>query len=58
MARTELKIRSNAGMQFGLHNTVAVTCLGFTFLNVKPGASTALYGTVLGDRSMKQPSDL
>jgi hypothetical protein len=59
MARTELRARSNDGTPFGLHNTVAVTCLGPTFLNVQqPGASNALYGTVLGNQSMKQPSDL
>jgi len=59
MARAEPKTRSNDGTPFGLHNTVAVTCIGSTFLNEKqPGASNALYGTVLGDQSMKQPSDL
>ena len=59
MARTEPKTRSNDGTPFGLHNTAAVTCLGSTFLNVQqPGASNALYGTVLVDQSMKQPSDL
>ena len=58
MARTEPKTRSNNGTPFGLHNTVAVTCLGSTFLNAEPGASNALHGTVLGDQSMKQPPDL
>jgi hypothetical protein len=59
MARTEPKTRSNDGTAVGLHNTIAVTCLGSTFLNVKErGASSALYGTVVGDQSMKQPPDL
>jgi hypothetical protein len=53
MARTEPKPRSNHGTPFGMH-IVAAARLGPTFLDVKqPGASHALYGTVLGDRSMK-----